>query len=186
MPYTLFSPVLYTQATTGAALATSASLTDISTNPQFVMPPNTITTVGQMLHFTAGGVFSNTATPTLILGIYKNTQTTSGATGIGGAALAATAATTTTTTLTNVIWQIEVWSTFTAVGSSGSVFSYGNVLLGTSATAATTIPIPNATPQTAVTVDTTKPTLLTVGAQWGTSSASNTITCNMFSIDVRN
>lgn len=186
MPYTLFTPVLYNQATPGAALATSVTLTDISTNPQFVMPPNTITTVGQMLHFCAGGVFSNTVTPTLLLGIYKNTQTTAGATGVGGAALGATAATTTASGVTNLIWQIEMWSVFTAVGSSGSVFSYGNVLLGTSATAATTIPIPNTTPGTAVTVDTTKPTLLTVGAQWGTSSASNTITCNMFSIDVRN
>jgi len=186
MPYTLFSPVLYNQATVGAAYASSAAAADVSTNPQFVMPPNTVTTVGQMLHFVAGGVWSNTATPTLILGIYKNTQTTSGATGVGGTALAATTTTTTTTAASNWIWQIEVWSVFTAVGTSGSVFSYGNVLLATSTTAVTTIPVPFTTPQTAVTFDTTKPTLLTVGATWGTSSPSNTLTCNMYSIDLRN
>ena len=32
----------------------------------------------------------------------------------------------------------------------------------------------------------TKPNLLTVGATWGTNSASNTLTCNLFSVDLRN
>lgn len=186
MPYTLFAPVLYNQATVGQAYNTSSSITDVSTNPQYVLPPNTVTTVGQTLHFFAAGVFSNTLTPNLTLGIYKNTQTSSGATGVGGAALAATAATATASGVTNLIWEIEVWATFTAVGTAGTVFSYGSVILGTSATAATTIPVPNATPQTAVSFDTTKPNLLTVGATWGTNSASNTLTCNVFTLDLRN
>ena len=186
MPYTLFDPVLYNQATVGAAYASSASITDVSTNPQYVLPPNTVTTVGQTLKLHAAGVFSNTGTPNLTMGFYKNTQTTSGATGVGGAALAASAATATASAVTNIIWMLDVEGVFTAVGTSGTIFCYGIFWLGTSATAVTAIPIPNATPQTAVSFDTTKPNLLTVGATWGTSSASNTLTCNTYSIKLMN
>jgi len=186
MPYTLLTPSLYLQATVGQAYASSTTITDVSTNPQYVLPPNTVTTVGQTLRLRAAGVFSNTSTPNLTLGFYKNTQTTSGATGVAGAALAATAATATASGVSNIIWYLDVFGTFTAVGSSGTIFCYGFCDLGTSATATTHIPIPNATPQTAVTFNTTVPNLLTVGATWGTSSASNTLTCNDFTVELMN
>ena len=186
MPYTLLAPVLYNQATVGAAYASSTTITDVSTNPQYVLPPNMVTTVGQTMHLVAGGVFSNTGTPNLTLGFYKNTQTTSGATGVGGAAVAATAATATASSVSNIIWFMEYWGVFTAVGASATMLGYGFVDLGTSATATTHIPIPNATPQTAVSWNTTVPNLVTVGATWGTSSASNTLTCNVFSVQLYN
>lgn len=186
MPYELFEPVMYNMSVSGAAYNTSTTITDISANPQYVMFPNKVTTVGQTLRFRAGGVFSTTGTPNLTLGIYKNTQTTSGATGVGGSALAATTTTATASGASNLIWMIDLECVFQAVGTSGSVFSYGFVLLGTTASAATPIPIPFTTPQTATSFDTTKATLLTVGATWGTSSASNTITCNQLRISLAN
>lgn len=186
MPYTLLAPVLYNQATVGQAYASSTTITDVSTNPQYVLPPNTVTTVGQTLKLHAGGVFSNTGTPNLTMGFYKNTQTSSGATGVGGAAIAASAATATASSVSNIIWMLDYEGVFTAVGASATVFGYGIFWLGTSATAITAIPIPNATPQTAVSWNTTVPNLITVGATWGTSSASNTLVCNDFSIELKN
>ena len=186
MPYQLYAPAQYLQATPGVALANSVTATDISANPQYVLNPNAITTVGQSLRIRAAGVFSNTGTPTLILGAYKNTTTSGGGTGVSGTAMAATAATTTTTGATNWMWLLDLTCTFTAVGSAGTLFSYGSVLLGTSATAVTTIPIPNATPQTAIAFNTTVGNILSIGAVWGTASASNTIICNHYFIELLN
>lgn len=190
MPYTLLTPSIYLQATVGAALASSTSATDISTNPQFVLPPNTVTTVGQTLRMRAAGVFgtNTTGTNNLTLGFYKNTQTTSGATGVGGTALAASPATTMTNSLTNAVWQLDVFGTFTAVGSSGTVFCYGTEIFETSTAtdAVTVLALPTTTPQTAVSFNTTVPNLLTVGATWSVSNASNTITCNDFVIELMN
>jgi hypothetical protein len=185
MPLTVPSPRLYLQTSPGVAYNTSTTLTDVSTNPQYVMPANTVTTAGQSLRMRAAGVWGNTGTPTLLLGFYKNTSTAPGATGVGGAALAASAAVTTTTAASNWVFVLEMEGTFTAVGTSGTIFCYGELRLATGATtqAMSVFPIPSTTPQTAVTFDTTKNTLLTVGAQWGTSSASNTLTLNQFSVE---
>lgn len=159
--------------TAGTALATSATLTDISVAPQFVLPANFLT-AGSSLRFTAHGVFSNTATPTLLLGIYYG--------GVAGVALGATAAVTTATGVTNVQWRLEVTTTIRTAGTTGTAFSQGLAFIGTSATAGTTVPMPGAAPA-AVTVDTTTAKALTVGAQWGTSSASNTVTLHGFYIE---
>ena len=182
MPYTLQLPSLYMQTTPGATLTNSTTATDISTNPQFVMDPNQATTAGQTVILRAGGVFSSAASSpgNVTLGFYKNTQTTSGATGVGGTAIAATAATALPTSASNWIWTLEYWGTFTVVGSSGTLIGYGTCRLGSSATAVTVIPIPNATPQTAISINTLVGNLLTVGATFSTASASNSIICNQY------
>jgi hypothetical protein len=186
MPYTLLEPALYLQATPGASYNTSNAITDVSTNPQYVLPPNTITTVGQTLRFHAGGIYSDTATPTLVLGIYKNTQTTAGATGVGGAALGATTTVTAGNTQSNLTWTIDLFCTFTAVGSGGTVLSYGESKLGLTTTTQTISMIPFTTPQTAVSFNTTLPNLLTVGATWSVNSASNIVICNQFTVSLMN
>ncbi len=186
MPYTLMSPVMYNQSTPGAAYASSLTLTDVSTNPQYVLPPGSITLPGQTLHLFAAGVYGDTGTPTLITGFYINTQTTAGGTGVGGQALAATTTVTGGSSQTNLPWVIEAYATFTAVGSSGTVLAYGWAMLGLTTTTQTISLIPFTTPQTALTVDTTKGQILSVGAKWSATSASNTLTCNVFTVDIRN
>jgi hypothetical protein len=186
LPYTLFAPALYLQATPGASYNTSTTITDVSTNPQYVMPPNTITTVGQGLSFFGAGVYSTTSNQNLTLGIYKNTQTTAGGTGVGGAALGASTTIAAGTTQTNLPWFIELRGVFTAVGTSGSFLGYGVVMIALTTTTQTIQMIPFTTPQTAVTVDTTKPTILSVGATWGTNSASNIVICNVFQVQLLN
>jgi hypothetical protein len=155
----------------GTALANSTSLTDISPVPNVTIPANSLMT-GQVIRVTARCKFSNvTAAPSLLLGIYYG--------GVAGVKLCAIGATATTITAAN--WPIEVRALLTVqtVGASGSIMPSGEVLLGTSLTAWTAIPM-DASATAAVTVDTTTAKALTLGAQWSggsAPSASDTIQC---------
>lgn len=175
MPYMDWAALLNSPQPTsaGTALASSVTLTDISAAPNFVLPANFLQN-GSALRLTASGVFSNTSTPTLLLGFYYG--------GVAGVALAASSAITTTTGVTNVQWRLEATTTIRSTGSSGTAWTQGVLHLGTSATAWTVVPLPQAAPS-AVTIDTTAAKALTVGAQWGTSSASNTVTCHSFYVE---
>jgi hypothetical protein len=166
----------------GAALASSVILTDISPAPQLVLPANFLY-VGQALRLTANGVFSTTATPTLLLGFYFGGV----AGGTGSPALAINGAVATASGVTNVPWRLELTSTVRAVGSgtTGSIISQGFQYLGTTVAAWAVTPLP-ITAMAAVGVDTTKAQAITVGAQWGASSASNTITCHQFLVEALN
>lgn len=157
----------------GTAYNTSTTLTDVTVAPQFTLPANSLI-AGSGLRITAFGTFSNTATPTLLLGAYYG--------GVAGVALAATGATTTTTGATNWPWRLELNVLVRSTGSSGTAMSQGFVDLGTSLTAVARIPIP-ATALATVTIDTTAAKTITIGAQWGTSSASNTLTLHGFQVE---
>jgi hypothetical protein len=175
MPYMTWEALLNSPQPTAAGTAynTSTTLTDVSVAPQFTLPANFLQP-GSALRFTAFGTFSNTATPTLLLGVYYG--------GVAGVALAASGATTTTTGATNWPWRIELTTTIRTTGSAGTAMSQGFVDLATSLTAVARIPIP-ATALATVAVDTTAAKTLTVGAQWGTSSASNTLTLHGFQVE---
>jgi hypothetical protein len=157
----------------GSALASSTTLTDISPTPNLTLPANFLQ-VGSGLRLTAAGFFSNTSTPTLLLGFYYG--------GVAGTALAATGATTTTTGATSWPWILEWEGVVRTVGSSGTIMGNGKLFLGTSLTVFAPIPIP-ATAIATVTIDTTTAKAITVGAQWGTNSASNTTTCTKLIVE---
>jgi hypothetical protein len=162
----------------GTALASSTTLTDISPAPQFYSQTYGAMYVGQKWRFTAYGIFSNTSTPNLIVGIYY-----------GGAAganplLTSPATLATTTGASSWYWKIEAYTEIRSVGSSGTAWSQGFFYNPTSASANAVVPM-SGTAQT-VTVNTTTNSILTVGATWGTSSASNTITCEGFVIEQLN
>lgn len=151
----------------GTPLASSTTLTDISPAPQLVLPANYLF-VGQRLRLTAYGIFSSVSAPTLLLGGYWG--------GVAGTALAATAANTIGNG-TNWPWQLWLDIYVRSVGSSGSVWCNGQAIIATSLTQpATPFFLPSSQTQP-VTVNTTTANAITVGAQWGASSASNTITC---------
>jgi hypothetical protein len=156
----------------------SVTLTDVSfgaaSNGACIIPANTLV-VGSTIRCNGLAKFSNTGTPTLLNGIYYGA--------VAGTKLAATAATTTTTAATN--WQVRIFyeGTVTAVGTSGSIVGGGFVLLGTSLTAVTTIPI-DASATAAVTIDTSAAKALTWGAQWGTQNASNTMTVMNWTVEL--
>jgi hypothetical protein len=154
----------------GSAYASSTTLTDVSPTPQITIAANSLF-VGQRLRVKGYGIFSNTATPTLLLGIYYG--------GVAGTALAATGATTTTTGATSWPFDIELDILVKSVGATGSVWCNGKVNLGTSLSAMTPIWLPSTQTQP-ITINTTTANALTIGAQWGTNSASNTLTVEDF------
>ena len=155
----------------GTALASSTTLTDVSAAPQLTVPANYIH-LNTRIQLDADLTFSTTGTPTLLLGFYYG--------GVAGSALAASSAITTGSGAASWSARLTYSGKVTAVGSSGSIIGHGTLDLGTSLTAFTTRPIPEVAASRTVTIDTTAAKALTVGAQWGTSSASNTITCNNF------
>lgn len=175
MPYMVWESLLNSPQPTsaGTALASSTTLTDISAAPQYVLPANFLQ-AGSALRFTAFGVFSTTATPTLLLGIYYG--------GVAGTALATTGAITTGSGVTNVPWRLQLDCTVRTTGTSGTIMSQGFCGFGTSVSAWSWLPVPN-TALATVNIDTTAAKALTVGAQWSASSASNTVTCHKLDIE---
>jgi hypothetical protein len=151
----------------GTPLASSTTLTDISPAPQLVLPANYLYP-GQRLRMTGYGIFSNTSTPTLLIGGYYG--------GVASTALAATGSVTTVASAASWPWQFALDIYVRSTGSSGSVWANGTVNIGTALTGFTTLAIPNTQTQP-ITINTTTANALTIGAIWGTSSASNTITC---------
>lgn len=165
----------------GAALANSATLTDITPNvaagtPQFVVPANYLVP-GQVLRVTGRGRFSTTGTPTLLIGAYWGA--------VAGVALGTTGAITTTSGVTNVPWQFTADIVVRSIGSSGTMFTQGWAHGISGTVGVSVVPVPVSAPAT-VTVDTTTAKALTLGAQWGTSSASNTITCHQWLVEALN
>jgi hypothetical protein len=156
------------QVGAGSAYASSVTLTDVSPVPQTIVPANGLTP-GAILRLTSFGVFSTTGTPTLLLGFYWG--------GVAGVALAATLANATGSGVANVPWRLELDVICRTAGSAGTVMCQGKAFIGTSVSAWAVAPLPQIALAT-VAVDTTAAKAVTVGAQWGTNSASNTLTCH--------
>lgn len=168
------------QAADGTAYASSVTITDVSPGGlagAIIIPAGSLdlgTTIKMGAAFTA----SNTGTPTLLIGFYYG--------GVAGTALAATTAITTTTAMVNWKWEIYLEGVIQAVGTSGKFMpSRGEVHVPTSLTAFTSRPIPE-TALAQVTIDTTLQKIITLGATWGTSSASNTLTCKHMWVETLN
>jgi hypothetical protein len=158
----------------GAAYASSTTLTDVSPLPSITIPAGWLQP-GMMLKLKAFGTFSNTGTPTLLLGFYYGA--------VAGTALAATSAVTTTTGATNWQFYMEYEGRIRTNGATGTIMGCGFVDLATSLTAVTHRPIPE-TALATVSIDTTTAKAITLGAQWGASSASNTLTCHNFAAEI--
>jgi len=167
------APIPPLHTTDGAAYATSVTLTDVSPTPHILLPASFLEP-GSEMELNAAGQFSNTGTPTLLLGFYYG--------GIAGVALAASSAVTTTTGAAAWPWQLYYRGVVRTNGSTGSIQGSGRLYLGTALTLFTVRPIPETLAARTVTIDTTTAKTITVGAQWGTSSASNTLTCTDISV----
>jgi hypothetical protein len=102
---------------------------------------------------------------------------------VAGTALAATGAITQSSGVTNVPWKLNLTTHIRTVGSSGTAMSHGSAYFGSAVSALSAeVPLP-ATALATVTIDTTAAKVLSVGATWGTSSASNTLTLHGFTIE---
>ena len=152
----------------GAAYNTSIALTDVSPAPQIVIPGGTFQP-GQIYRVAASGTFSNTLTPTLLLGVYIG--------GVAGAGFSG-GAITTITAATNWQWHMEINFQVRTIGTTGTFMPLnGKLRMPASATSFQTMYcVPSTAPAT-VTRDTTAAQAITIGAQWGASAAANTLTC---------
>lgn len=122
--------------------------------------------VGKVLRIKAAGMVSNTGTPNLTI-TAKHGATVTGST--GGVA--------TEVGLSNTGWTCEVIHVCRTVGGSGTVMSQGVFNYG----ANTQVVMANSG---AITIDTTTTQALNLTATWGTQSASNTISCHEFLIEI--
>lgn len=147
----------------------------MSLAPQVVLPANFLQ-IGSAIRCTGWGTFSNTATPTLLLGVYYG--------GVAGVALAATTAITTITAATIWPWRVQTETTVRTVGASGTALTQGFCLMPASITQyQAAYAMPASASATAVTIDTTTAKAITLGAQWSASSASNALFVQQFLVE---
>lgn len=170
--------------TRGAATASFTTAKDISPTPLAVSYANELK-VGTKVQLEAAGEYSTTGTPTFRLGFAY------GITSIGGllstgVELAASDLVATVTTAAAWSWHINYFGTITAVGATGVIYGHGFIDLSSSLIAAATKPIPITAAARSKTIDTTAMKTWHVFAEWGTSSASNTVTCDYFSVKIEN
>lgn len=169
----------------GTAVANSTTETIVF--PNVTIPANYLQD-GRRLSIKAFGRYSSTATPTLTFRLRWG--------GVSGTVLAASGGMTVGSAVTAAMWAVELVVQTRANGSSGSLFAVGWARVGAGATStvgtATNMPADDfmgsagvLTPA-AVTVDLTADTALALTAQWGTASASNTLTGHDYSIQSLN
>lgn len=169
----------------GTAIANSTTETIIFPN---VTIPASYMQDGRVLRLTAYGRHSTTGTPTLTFSLRWG--------GVAGTVMAVSGAITAGSTVTDAMWKMEAIIQVRANGSSGSVFTVGEVLLAEdaantvgSATNATAVGLMGsagvATPA-AVTLDLTADTALAITAKWSAASASNTLTGHVYTIECLN
>lgn len=179
------SEVIYSMPAAGTALASSVTRTIISSTGSASLPAFQLPTplwqpsyaVGRGLRVNFGGTFGTTGTPTLQLWLQLDTTQ-----GTAGTTLASTGALTTPSGVTNgnFYGQVDIVATTQGLASNvytEGVFVNGFVMIGTgnNAATATATTIMVGAPQTAVAYNPLSTNYLEVSAQWGTSSASNTI-----------
>lgn len=155
----------------GTAYASSTTVTDVSPAPNTIIPANSLLPGSQLL-VKAAGKFSTTGTPTLNLGVYYG--------GVAGTALCTTGALTTISGAANTTFDFEALLVCRSIGATGSIFAIGHVRGVTAITASALAPA--SAPAVVGSLDTTAAKALTFGATWGTNSASNTLTCNLFTV----
>lgn len=163
-----------------------------STTETIIFPNTTIganyMADGRVLRLTAYGRHSTTGTPTLTFRVRWG--------GVAGTVLCASGALVTGSAVTAAMWKLEAILQVRTNGATGTIFAVGSVRVGEDATAtvgsATNAGAEDmmgsagvATPA-AATVDLTADTALSLTCQWGTASASNTLTGHVIVLESLN
>lgn len=119
--------------------------------------------IGKTVEVEAWGHFSTTGTPTIRFRLK-----------LGSTAVLDTTAITTPSGVTNMWWHFKGTLTCRTTGASGTVIAQGVVYYGA---AGTLLHMPIVSTGT-TTIDTTAAQVLDLTVEWGTASASNTISCH--------
>lgn len=173
-----YTDLIWAPIADGASYNTSVALTDVSPTPQFTFGTNyNFPQLGQEFTVDAWGHYSTTGAPTMILGLYYG--------GVAGTALCATGAVVLGTTQTGLGWHFHGNFLINGVGTSGTAKAQAHLEYGLTTITGGAALAPTTTPAN-VTIDTTVAKALTLGATWGTSSASNILIVHQFNISARN
>lgn len=161
----------------GTAIHTTTTETIIF--PDITIPANYMQD-GRLLRMRAFGKLSTTGTPTMTFAIRWG--------GVSGTLLATTEAITTASGAANTAWSLEAYIQTRTNGSSGSLIVMGDVVLNLTASTNTsgTFGVSGFDAPAAVTVNLTADTALSLTADWSASSASNTLTGLIYSIEAMN
>lgn len=174
------------QSVAGAAYNTSVAATNIqgtvlgpsaygaTAQAAGTLQPGRLNLVGRTLRVRAFGSIANTVTPNLTMAILLGTNV------IVTSGVQATATITGTS-----IWRLEADIVCRTAGASGVLFGSGLFsYFTTGPTVGVTWQIANPTPFTGVTLDLTAAYALNIQATWGTSSASNNMTCHQVTAEI--
>lgn len=176
-PFGLLAPVAYNTFTTKR---------DVSPLPIPRIPAGKLR-AGSVVRIEASGEYSTTGTPTLVWGLHLGTHdgtTTTTPTIVTDIALSSVI--TTPSGAAAFDWRLEWRGRVTKTGSAGTIAGCGSLDQGTSLTARSPFPIPITQALRTVAINTTVENAVGVSATWGTSSASNSITCYEISVLVLN
>lgn len=165
-----------------AAVNTFTAFQDVCGAPQTILPKSRME-VGLLLELYAEGEYSTTVTPTASVGFWFNGAALAAPTSIlGQTQLAAPGGSTVTSGHWQAYWRGRLKAA--ATGASGGTWKgRGWARLASSTTPFNTDvnwPIPTTLALSTITCDVTADRAVGVGWQWGTSSASNTVTVDDF------
>ena len=172
---------------TADGTAVANSTTETIAFPNVTIPGNFLQD-GRSLRVRVFGKHSTTATPTLTFRLRWG--------GVTGTVVVASGAITCGSAVTNAPWEIDLILTTRSNGSTGTVMGNGSVSVWDDAapTVGSTTNVPGVSAlcagggvaPAAVTLDLTVDTALSITAQWGTASASNTLTGHNYIIEALN
>jgi hypothetical protein len=155
---------LFTSTSSATVANTTTETSVVGSGVGSNVLPNNFLTAGKSLKIRAWGRLSSVSSATITMKVK-----------FGSTVLCTTAAHT-THNITNDSWYLESMITCRTTGSSGTVWANGRfydtsdlIHMGNTAT---------------ITVNTTTTQTVTVSAQWNNASASNTISCDQFLIEV--
>lgn len=175
MDYYIATPLSPFPTAAGTAFGSFTTKQDVSPQPLPIFPAY-LPRLGTKLWLKANGEFSTTGTPNINLGFYIGT--------IAGAITVDIALSSTITTGSGAAawpWEMEWLGTLTGtLGTTATMVGSGELKLGTSLTAWTSVPIPITQALRSFSWDTTIARAIGVSGTWSASSASNTIKTNNF------
>ena len=149
----------------GVAVANTTTETIIM--PDVSIPANYMQD-GRNLRLKVQGKHSTTGTPTLTFRLRWG--------GVSGTVIALSPAFTTGTGVTNNLFEIELNIQTRANGSSGTLLVVGSATVNGATVPVQAMCVGGASAPASTTVDLTTATNLSITAQWGTQSPSNTLT----------
>ena len=174
-PEALKSPIprtfaIYTGFTVVANTVAETTLLGTPILGTVTLPANYLDLSGRAIRVKASGYFSDTGTPTLNIALK-----------LGSVTLMSTGAVALSGTLANHHWEMEAIFTVSATGAAGTVFGQGLFTYDNAAHAGLA---EGMVMTAAATIDMTAAQAINLTATWGAASASNTITCTNYEVEV--